>query len=373
MKIVHILNEIKASGAEAMLVSAEKYWTAKGYILSALSTGNDKGDYAEELENVGYTVSHIPKLSFLFLPTLSFATQLFKYFKVNKFDLVHIHPETLNFSYAVIARLALPECKIIRTVHHIFPQPKTFSGQIIRGIRVAQRLFMKKVLGVKFISNSESGLKNEKRTYFSKNILAYNWFDSKKFTARTKNQYKEAREALSIPDNSKLIVSLGGNWTYKNYDKIITAINALPSDVNIIYYQVGPDENNVLASLADSLNDHRIKVCGRVDEPNDYLTAADCYIMPSDLEGFGVAAAEAMGRGLPAILSNRPALKDYESVIDGIIWTEPTVEGIQNSLLSLSTIDHESLFELGTKISTSIHNNYSCKLGAEGYMDIYNQ
>ena len=54
-----------------------------------------------------------------------------------------------------------------------------------------------------------------------------------------------------------------------------------------------------------------------------FLYASDVYIMPSSREGFGVAAVEAMGSGLPAILSNRPALYDFKDDSKEIVFTEP--------------------------------------------------
>ena len=99
--------------------------------------------------------------------------------------------------------------------------------------------------------------------------------------------------------------SLGGNWAYKNYDLIVSALSRIPAALDVIYAQVGlQGEGAPLESLASETGvTHRLQCRGVVAETLPYLHAADAYLMPSSEEGFGVAAVEAMASGLPAILS----------------------------------------------------------------------
>ena len=86
MKVLHILNTLRPSGAEVMLRLAAPYWREKGLELSILSTGEIVGPYAAELENAGYEIVHLP-----FSKTFKFGLSFFQLLNYKNFDVVHIH------------------------------------------------------------------------------------------------------------------------------------------------------------------------------------------------------------------------------------------------------------------------------------------
>ena len=74
MKILHLFNEIKFSGAEVMYTQAAPLFQKEGYEMLAFSTGPLLGDYAPMFEKNGITVFHKPitfnELSFNWHPIL---------------------------------------------------------------------------------------------------------------------------------------------------------------------------------------------------------------------------------------------------------------------------------------------------------------
>ena len=67
MKILHVLNELRASGAEGMLKNSSDYIREAGVELCVMSTGDEVGNYARVLEDSKFQVIHLPfkkKLSF---------------------------------------------------------------------------------------------------------------------------------------------------------------------------------------------------------------------------------------------------------------------------------------------------------------------
>jgi hypothetical protein len=60
LKVLHILYEIKFSGAEVMLNLASDYLQKKGISLYALNTSDKLGDYADVMQKNGYQIFHIP-------------------------------------------------------------------------------------------------------------------------------------------------------------------------------------------------------------------------------------------------------------------------------------------------------------------------
>ncbi len=60
MRILHVLNELRPSGAETMLRAAAASWRQHGFTGEILSTGEVAGAYADALRLAGYRIHHLP-------------------------------------------------------------------------------------------------------------------------------------------------------------------------------------------------------------------------------------------------------------------------------------------------------------------------
>jgi glycosyltransferase involved in cell wall biosynthesis len=54
----------------------------------------------------------------------------------------------------------------------------------------------------------------------------------------------------------------------------------------------------------------KVHFLGHVDSIPDLLAGADIFLMPSNWEGFGLSAVEAMNASLPLVVSNVPGLRE---------------------------------------------------------------
>lgn len=368
-KLLQIFNEIKPSGAETMLWSASTHLSNRDFCIHALSTGKIKGSYSQTLEEVGIKTYHIPFKRYGFITSPFFLIKLFFHLKKQKYNVIHIHPERGYFGYAILAYLS--GCRrIVRTVHHIFPQNTlTLKGLLLKPIKTLQRKILRSWFGVKFTSNSISGKSNELYTYKSDNIYLPNWYDERTFNLNVRRNKNEIKKSLKIPDSHRILLSLGGNWEYKNYELILETIGVFEN--KITYLNIGPDPNNTLKKI---INEKKIQnaIClGSVDDITEYLAIADCYIMPSTIEGFGVAAVEAMACGIPCILSNRPALIDFSSLTDSIIYIEPTIDGIKKGIDKYFSLTNNDIQRIEYELSSLAIKNFSSKLVVHDLMKIY--
>lgn len=135
------------------------------------------------------------------------------------------------------------------------------------------------------------------------------------------------RAALRIPDTARVIVNVGRFSAEKGQQSVVEA-NALlleqsrASDAIFLLCGDGP----TLAPIRDSAYSRgmtNIRFLGRTDRVQDYLCAADIFVMPSDFEGMPNAMMEAMAYGLPCVSSNRSGALDIAR--DGIeaLYHEP--------------------------------------------------
>jgi glycosyltransferase involved in cell wall biosynthesis len=87
----------------------------------------------------------------------------------------------------------------------------------------------------------------------------------------------------------------------KGYDLLIDAVGRLPRHAKLVLIGSGPESAALLRQVRESRLENRVLLAGRVDERRKYgfLAAADCYVLSSHHEGFGIVLQEAMAAGLP--------------------------------------------------------------------------
>jgi glycosyltransferase involved in cell wall biosynthesis len=232
MRVLHILNELKPSGAEVMLHAAAPYWVEKGIEGHILATGSTPGPFAPLLEEVGYRIHHIP-----FVKSYVFLKRTLRFLEEYNYDALHIHTERANFWYALAGHLS-GNARIVRTVHNVF----SFKGKL-RIERLVQRCVMHRILGVKCVSISASVEKNELRTFHNPSYRIPNWFDTRKFGPPSVEEKNYARKALGISDKMVVLTSVGGCSRVKNHSVIIEAVATLPLDAPVLYLHVGAEES----------------------------------------------------------------------------------------------------------------------------------
>lgn len=107
------------------------------------------------------------------------------------------------------------------------------------------------------------------------------------------------------------VVSLGNLRYTKNYPIALDAV-ALLSDLDFEYVIAGegPDRPQLQARIEHLGLSDKVRLAGYVDAPSAFLEAADVFLMPSIVEGFGLAAVEAMNASLPVVAADVPGLRE---------------------------------------------------------------
>ena len=362
MHVLHIMNELKPSGVEVMLYTAAPYWHGQGLGGHILCTGSVLGEYAAKLEEAGYNIHHIPLSR-----SHDFLLSVYRLLKKQHYDAIHIHTERGNVWYALLAFISGNRC-IIRSIQNVFPFRK-----MLRLKRCIQRGIMQRILGVKMVSASPSVKYTEWKTFRNPSVVIPNWFDSTKFKPPSRNDRYVARKTLGISDDVMIITSVGGCWSFKNHSSIIEAVAKLPKAAAILYLHVGPEmDGHPERRLAETMGaSDRVRFLGSVMNIAPILYASDVYVMPSLYEGFGVAATEAMGVGLPAILSDVPGLSDFRDRCEDIYWVEPTYESIAKAMVHFLNMPEFDRREAGSRLSRDVHRHFAMENGARLYAELY--
>ncbi|KGM54325.1 hypothetical protein N800_04470 [Lysobacter daejeonensis GH1-9] len=312
--MLHVLNELRPSGAETMLRLAGPIWNSAGYQCDILSTGQDVGPYAEALRSAGYQVHHLAARK-----NPAYFVEFANLVRRGGYDVVHQHAEGMRYWFC-LAALAVG-AKVAATVHSNF----SFDGSL-RWRRAWQRRHLQR-LGVAFIAIAPGVRANEARRFGIESRLVWNWFDSEKFRPVTSEERMLARRSFGLSDHDKVVVSLGNCSEVKNHAALLGALTHMPG---VKYLHVGQEDHQCSEQrLAKEVGlSSRVHFLGWLDDPRTALAASDVYVMPSLFEGLGVAALEAIGSGLPCVLSRAPGLVDLASLGLTLEYADATPEAL---------------------------------------------
>lgn len=128
----------------------------------------------------------------------------------------------------------------------------------------------------------------------------------------------EARRRFGLPQNVKLVVSLGRLSELKNQAVLVAALPQLPG-VHLALAGSGPARGQLVAMAEANGSSDRLHMVGEVPraEVYDFLAAGDIFAFPSHSETFGLAAVEAAIAGLPVVASDLTVLREVLADGDG--------------------------------------------------------
>lgn len=161
-----------------------------------------------------------------------------------------------------------------------------------------------------------------------------NGVDLRRFFPRSQ---QEVRHKYGLPKDLFLVVYVGNFIEPKGVERVARAIDGLPG-VAGMFVGGGPLSPRI-SNLA---------FCGAVphEQVPELLSAADCFVLPSDVEGSSNATVEAMACGLPVIVSDGEFNDDVFSSEVGIRVPARDVTAIRNAILRLRD---ESAFRMACR------------------------
>lgn len=213
-------------------------------------------------------------------------------------DVIHIHlPNPLIATYLLFVK---PKCKI--TVH--------WHSDIIKQKRLKQLYapFEKTLLkrADKIIATSQiyAEKSDSLKNWLNKVVVIPNIVETEFLDNITNDDKKQVEEIRKKYPNKRIIFSIGVHREYKGLRYLVEAAQYLTDDYIVLIAGKGPLTEELKQKALD-LNLNNIYFIGRIsdEEKKFYLWASDIYAFPSITknEAFGIALAEALYCGLPAV------------------------------------------------------------------------
>ncbi|HLJ12120.1 MAG TPA: glycosyltransferase [Planctomycetaceae bacterium] len=186
---------------------------------------------------------------------------------------------------------------------------------------------------------------------------------------------RETRSRWGLPQEARVVGSIGRLAEVKNFASAITAISQLSeadSNVHLLLVGDGPERTR-LEDLARTLGiAHRIHFAGFHDDVNSFLAAMDVYINCSHSEGMSQSLVEAMAAGLPIIATE---VGDNALLVGGerscgVVVRPGDPEAIAAAIKML-TNDAELRGDFGRRARARFAERYSMSRMVESYEKLY--
>jgi L-malate glycosyltransferase len=140
---------------------------------------------------------------------------------------------------------------------------------------------------------------------------------------------------------------------------------------NLILVGPGSDRQRLTETASALGISDRVQFVGAVDNPADYLRAADVFVLPSVAEGMSNSLLEAMATALPCVVSgiggNTDLIADGQT---GRLVMEPTAQAWSKSLLDLLENQIEA-HRLGMAARQRIDREFAHRVVVDRYLELY--
>lgn len=339
MKVIHILHELKFSGAEIMYVDAAPFFQEKACELTVMATAKELGEYATNFEKAGYSVLHFPMpVLRKYFKRLVYYQKIIALLKTDNYHVVHIHSSGARFGFALCAWLT--NTKSVYTFHNVFP-----THFYTYPYHVLVRWVVKFLFKCKFQTISDSVYNHEVKLYHNATTKIYNWYGNKRYYPATSEEKSRVRAELGIDSTALVVISVGGCSTAKRHSDIVKALALVVEKIpSVIYLHLGKGETEEEEKkLARTLGiEEKVWFCNNQQDVRKYLIASDIYLMSSRFEGIPITTIEAMACAIPAILYDVPGLRDFNSDGNNSLLIPEDYRLLADSIIELFTNKKEA-------------------------------
>ena len=359
LKICHVITRMIVGGAQENTLLTIKGHVEKGHE-SVLVTGFSPGREGELLKNVDlpdFRIETFPDLVRELSPWKDFMAflKLRRFFKAEKFDVVHTHSSKAG----IIGRLAAYASGVPVVVHTVHgqafhPYEKWWRNKLYIALERFAALWCDRIYAVAqaMIDQCvEAGVSPREKYQ-----VVYSGMDTGAFDSARREP--ELREALGIPEDAAVIVTVARLFPLKGYEFVIPAAKKLIPEYSNLHFLIvgdGPMHDEIISSLKADGMDNRFHFSGLVPphEVCRYIAQADMLWHLSLREGLPRSVVQALATGRPAVgfrLDGTP-----EVVLDGKTgFTVPPGDVEQVAAVTRKILDdaalRQSMGEEGKKL-----------------------
>ncbi len=299
------------------------------------------------LEEMGIAAHHIPFSRSPLAPgNVAAIRQLRRLVEEGKYDVVHTHTPNASACVRLACRkLRKRGLKVIYTAHglHFYKGAPALNWLIFYPVEwlCAHWTDVLITINREDYDRAKKHLK-AKKVYYVPGV----GIDLGRFGGETVTR-QEKRQELGIPQDARVLLSVGELNDNKNHETVIRAI----AGTDVYYLIAGKgDKQQALQALIDSQGmTDRVRLLGFRRDVSQLYRAADIFVFPSYREGLSVALMEAMASGLPCAVSGIRGNTDLIDSRGGALFDPYSVDGCRQALEGLLAADLQTAGQYNTQ------------------------
>lgn len=295
--------------------------------------------------------------------------ELYKIFKQEKPDIIHLNSSKMGGSGAFIGRLTGIK-KIIFTAHGFaFNEDRSFiSKKILLAFH-----WLTIILTHKTIMVSNKTMKDIDYLPFIKNKLVkiYNGIDTT-FDFHWKKEAQDIllkNETITLRDKT-ILLSIGELHKNKGYDLLIPNLKKVDRGFLYLIIGEGEEKENIKKIIKDNDLVDKVLLLGRIENAYEYIKAADIFILPSRTEAFPYVLLESGLAGVCILASNVGGIGEViEKGKNGVLYDVNSDE-VVGRLQEL--IDGPGLRDrYGKMVHEKVKGEFSLEKMLKGTVEVY--
>lgn len=185
-----------------------------------------------------------------------------------------------------------------------------------------------------------------------------------KFNIKNKDSYREnIRKKYGISEDAFVFGFVGRITRDKGINELLQATRVFLDKYPEVYLvNLGAEDGIETIEQCNyqwSVKNKNVIYTGMVDNVEEYLSAMDCYILPSYREGFGMGTIEAEAMEVPVIVTNIPGpidamIKD----VTGKVIPKKDWESLYNAMVEIYAMTKEERKKMGEEGRKFVVNNF---------------
>ncbi|HXF69364.1 MAG TPA: glycosyltransferase family 4 protein [Thermoflexus sp.] len=308
----------RSSGLTVYVERLARRLAERGHQITVIAADRPKTTQADVIpmpDNV--QVLRVPVGS---LDWIALGWQAARYLHWHRSDFDVIHFADVHFAYAYSDRFVASAFQSFRqrlTSHRGRPYYSNWRNYLFRLIyyNVARRMMEQPaVRRATFLIMSSATTQQEFIKYYqvdpARTVLIYPGIDLSRFEGLPEQD--KARRYLGLPSDGPILLYVGFSTPRKGVEYLAQALTRMKTPAYLV--MVGKWEPNYQQRFLDALGDTiaRVRLVGYVPEADlpIYFAAADVFVLPTLLEGFGIPLVEAMAAGLPVVTTRGGAASE---------------------------------------------------------------
>ena len=360
ISVCHLLPALPAHGAEQLLLDIVRH-TDRERVRLSVCLISDLGTLVPEFEALGIPVAFLPKKG---RTDLSIVFRLARFFRRNRFDVVHTH----LFTADLWGRLAggIARVPIVSTSH------TTSDPNVGRIGRFLDRALDRKNNAVICVSEAVRRYRISGAGFDPKKLhLIENGIDLDRFEATVSRD--EVLKRVGADARRRWIAIVGRLVPLKGHRFLIEALSMISEDfpdAGILVAGEG-EEEAALKKLVEArgLSDRVVFLGLRRDVP-EILRAAEILAMPSSREGLPIVLLEAMAAALPVVVTRVGGIPEVVTEEKTGLFVSQDPASIASALRRLLS-DPDLARLLGRQARRLIEERYDIRTVARRYEELY--